>query len=291
MASWEEIANEVVPPEVNVSGLATGARREVARSQWQRRFERPEGALKAIPCAPCPRGVSLEIALGGVEKNGSRLGAYLEIARAASEYDAPFADLGTRLQSVLDKTRMVALSNAMPRDVLMLDIETTGVSASGPLFLIGALHFEHDAPHLEFFLARDYGEEAAALAAFHQRARGKRLVTFNGKSFDWPYVRRRSERWNVPFAEPITHLDMLHEARRLWKGRFPDCRLQTLERFLCGRERHDDVPSHRIPEEYERFIERRRAGQEAASLLAPIIHHNALDLLTLAELVCLAHEV
>ncbi len=291
MPSWEEIANEVVPPEMNVSGLATGARRGPSRSQWQRPIERPESALKVIPCPPCVRGTSLEIALGGIEKICARRGAHLEISRPAGEYDAPFAELHNNLQSVLDNPRFLALTNAIPRDVLMLDIETTGVSASGPLFLIGALHFEHNTPHLEFFLARDYDEEAAALAAFHQRARGKRLVTFNGKSFDWPYVRKRSERLNVPFAEPPQHLDMLHEARRLWKGQFPDCRLQTLERFLCGRARQGDVPSYRIPIEYERFIERRSAGLEAASLLAPIIHHNALDLLTLAELVCLAHEV
>jgi uncharacterized protein YprB with RNaseH-like and TPR domain len=289
MPSWEEIANEVVPPEANITGLATGAQRPVARSQWQRRFERPEGELKIIPCPSCPTGAALEKALGGTEKICARRGTHLEIARPAGEYDAPFADLAARLATVLENPKFLALSNAMPRDLVLMDIETTGVSATNPLFLIGILRFD-DAPQLEFFLARDYDEEEAAIAAYHQRTRGKRLVTFNGKSFDWPYIRRRSERLKVPYADPPAHLDMLHEARKQWKNRFPDCRLQTLERFLCGRGRRGDVPSHRIPAEYEKFVERRRAGLEAASLLAPIIHHNALDLLTLAELLCLAHE-
>jgi uncharacterized protein YprB with RNaseH-like and TPR domain len=290
MPSWEEIANEVVPPEVNITGLATGAQRPIARSQWQRRFERPEGELKVIPCPACPADVALEIALGGEEKVCARRGSHLEIARAAAEYDAPFADLGTKVEAALQSPRFLALSNARLRDLVLMDIETTGVSATAPLFLIGILRFDESKPLLEFFLARDYGEEPAAIAAFHQRARGKRLVTFNGKSFDWPYIRRRSERLKVPYGDPPAHLDMLHEARKLWKGRFPDCRLQTLERFLCKRARQGDVPSHRIPMEYERFIERRRNNMEAASLLAPIIHHNALDLLTLAEILCLAHD-
>jgi uncharacterized protein YprB with RNaseH-like and TPR domain len=182
MPSWEEIANEVVPPDANITGLATGAQRPIARSQWQRRFERPEGELKIIPCPACPAGASLEVALGGSEKSCARRGTHLEISRAAAEYDAPYADLAARLTSVLENPRFLALSSTMPRDLVLMDIETTGVSATNPLFLIG------------------------------------------------------------------------------------------------------------IPLEYEKFVERRRSGLEAASLLAPIIHHNALDLLTLAELLCMAHE-
>ncbi|HEY0073353.1 MAG TPA: ribonuclease H-like domain-containing protein, partial [Abditibacteriaceae bacterium] len=86
------------------------------------------------------------------------------------------------------------------------------------------------------------------------------------------------------------HLDMLHQARRKWRSQVPDCRLQTLEKFLCGRGRVGDVPGYKIPGQYADFVERTRAGQNAAWLLSPILHHNALDLLTLAEIVCLAHE-
>ncbi|NIM71370.1 MAG: exonuclease, partial [Xanthomonadales bacterium] len=57
-----------------------------------------------------------------------------------------------------------------------------------------------------------------------------------------------------------------------------DCRLQTVERYVCGRRRVGDVPGAQIPEVYHRFVE---TGD--ARLVAPILRHNAQDLVTVAE--------
>lgn len=294
MASWEDIANEVVPLDADPGGLATGARRgraPSASSAWQRPLAKPEnGALKYLPPPQSKAGASFDEVMRGREKSSERHGTYYEITETARQYDAPFGDLTERLNRALEKSKIEALAGAQAKDLLVMDIETSGVADATPLFLLGTLRFDEAEPHMEFFLARDGDEEAAALAAYHQRARGKRLVTFNGKSFDWPYIRRRSQQHRVAYPNPLFHLDMLHEARKLWRGQVPDCRLQTLETFLCGRGRQGDVPGWKIPGQYHDFVERRRAGQNAAWLLSPILHHNALDLLTLAEIVCLAHE-
>lgn len=293
MASWEEIANEVVPVEANTGGLATGARRgRVAGnvSGWQRPPAKTDRELKFLPPPQCSPRASFDDVMGGTEKKHPRRGTHYEIVKAARHYDAPFADLATRLDAALKNSKMETLAGARARDLLVMDIETSGVNDATPLFLIGTLRFDDEEPKLEFFLARNGEEEAAALNAYHQRARGKRLVTFNGKSFDWPFIARRSRRHGVPFSDPLFHLDMLHHARRQWRSQLPDCRLQTLEKFLCGRGRIGDVPGYKIPGQYADFVERSRAGQNVAWLLSPILHHNALDVLTLAEVVCLAHE-
>jgi uncharacterized protein YprB with RNaseH-like and TPR domain len=60
----------------------------------------------------------------------------------------------------------------------------------------------------------------------------------------------------------------------------PDCRLQTLEVFLCNRRRTGDVPGSEIPAAYHRFV-----STGDARLLRDILHHNFLDLFTMAELV------
>jgi len=78
------------------------------------------------------------------------------------------------------------------------------------------------------------------------------------------------------------HLDLLHEARRRWKGQLPNCRLQTLESYLCRRVRSGDIPGGDIPEAYHRFV---RDGD--ARRLRAICRHNLLDMLTMVQLVCI----
>jgi uncharacterized protein YprB with RNaseH-like and TPR domain len=115
-------------------------------------------------------------------------------------------------------------------------------------------------------------------------------VTFNGKSFDWPYIEGRARGHRLGVSAPRAHFDMLHHARRTWKHSLPNCKLQTLELYLCGRTRIDDVPGSQIPRAYHEFVATHAEDGTGAHLMAPILHHNALDILTLSELVCIAGE-
>jgi len=280
-SSWEDIADEVVPRGARPGGLATGAGRGKKLS-----------AARVVACPPCATSASLDEALSGTERECPQCGPYYHIKRPVSAFDAGFATLSARLRSALKKARFTALHDSKPDDLLFVDIETTGLSSSTPLFLIGTLGAGSvdEEPQMEFFLARDFDEERAVLNAFHQVARGKSLITFNGKSFDWPYIEGRSRRHRLRFEEPGAHLDLLHHARRVWKPGLPNCRLQTLETHLCGRAREGDVAGSRIPDQYHKFVEIHGSSKRGAHLLAPIVYHNALDILTMAELVCLDGE-
>jgi len=166
-----------------------------------------------------------------------------------------------------------------PGEVLFLDLETTGLAGT-PVFLIGAMVWEDGGLVVRQYLARDYSEEAAILSLFLRDLKDRRLlVSFNGKSFDVPYVRVRSVANRVPFQLDQAHFDLLHECRRIWRGRLPDCKLQTLERHVCGRHRAADIPGSQIPDAYHAFV---RTGN--AIEIAEILKHNMLDLITLAEL-------
>ena len=193
---------------------------------------------------------------------------------------------------------VAALGRSFPRDALFLDLETCGLGGA-MVFLVGLLHQTPDGVVVEQLLARNYAEERAILTTLWQIAADKRLlVTFNGKSFDWPMVHDRSTLHRLgkrvfdgsvaptradllapqdPRPE-LPHFDVLHHARRRWRSRLPNCRLQTLERHLCHRVRQDDVPGHAIPQAYHDFV---RTGNTRS--MESILHHNALDLVTMTQ--------
>ena len=165
------------------------------------------------------------------------------------------------------------------KDVIYVDIETTGLTAGTPLFLIGVLGHFNGALRVVQLLARDYTEEAALLTHFVTLLdASKVVVSFNGKSYDLPYIRDRCLFMGVPFRLQQAHIDILHVGRRIWGRQLPNCKLQTLEQYICRRTRQGDIPGAEIPNAYHRFVKSGNAVQ-----MRDILHHNALDLLTTAE--------
>ncbi len=162
---------------------------------------------------------------------------------------------------------------------LLLDIETGGLVAA-PVFLVGVIRLDRWPLHIEQYLARDYPQEVALLEAVTHLARDHDAwVTFNGKTFDARYLAERAAVHRMPPAWPSVHVDLLHLARRRWRGRVPDCKLTTLEQHILGRRRVGDVPSADVPALFHHFI---RTG--AAGPLRPVIDHNRHDLVSCCEL-------
>lgn len=173
----------------------------------------------------------------------------------------------------------LGLEPLAPGEVLFLDLETTGL-ASTPVFLIGAMVWIHDHLEIQQYFARDYSEERSILSLFLDVTKGKKLlVTFNGKSFDFPYVAARAAANGLTFQMSMEHVDLLHVCRRLWKGKLPDCKLQTLEKHLCKRSRTGDIAGADIPRAYHDYVRTGDAWQ-----MVECLKHNRLDLITLAEL-------
>ena len=166
-----------------------------------------------------------------------------------------------------------------PSEMIFMDIETTGLGNS-PLFLIGTLIWDKSRLTAYQYFARNYAEEPSVIALFLDACRTKKLlITFNGKSFDIPYIRTRAAANTILFQMDADHFDLLHECRKLWRGTLPNCRLQTIERFICGRSRCGDIPGEQIPEAYHAYVRTDNARQ-----IVEILKHNMLDLITMADL-------
>jgi uncharacterized protein YprB with RNaseH-like and TPR domain len=172
---------------------------------------------------------------------------------------------------------------ADPEQWIFLDTETTGLAGgSGTYaFLVGLAWWEGGGLEVEQLFMRDYSEERSLLCALAERLAERRvLITFNGKSFDWPLLetRYRMSR-NIPLPCPCAHLDFLHPARNLWRLRLGSVRLSELERHVLGWDRGADLMSGLIPQIYLDFI---RGG--SPERLVPVFHHNQMDLRGLAGL-------
>lgn len=178
------------------------------------------------------------------------------------------------------------LSYFMPEDLAFLDIETTGLWFSQPLFLIGILYYRDGHLFINQFFARHYREEKAVLAAADETLKNfKIIVSYNGKRFDVPYICGRSVEHRLFYNYPHHQLDMLYHARRHFAGKLPNCRLLTLEEHLLDFRREGDIPGHLIPETYHRFVQRQDAG-----IIEPVIGHNRLDLIAMARLFSLVGD-
>jgi uncharacterized protein YprB with RNaseH-like and TPR domain len=172
---------------------------------------------------------------------------------------------------------------ADPEQWLFLDTETTGLAGgSGTYaFLVGIAWWEGGGLEIEQFFLREYSEERSLLYALRERLTERPvLVTFNGKSFDWPLLETRyrmSRKISLP--APRAHLDFLHPARNLWRLRLGSVRLSELERHVLGWDRGADLLSDLIPRIYLDFV---RGGPPER--LIPVFHHNQMDLRGLAAL-------
>jgi len=168
---------------------------------------------------------------------------------------------------------------ALADSFVFVDVETCGLGDL-PIFLVGLLARSDGGWELRQDLAPDPSAEPELLrrTAAVLGARGD-WVSFNGRSFDVPRIRRRCRRHEVEWPEPARHRDLLHEVRRRWKACLPDCRLATVESRLLGLERGPDVPGREVPERYRDFV---RTGE--LRWLAPVIEHNRRDVAALAAL-------
>ena len=223
---------------------------------------------------------------------GNHFGQHLAIRNwySTPEYAGPS---GVTLQ-LLSRTRDEFLSRNTratlenPSRWLFLDTETTGLAGGTGTyaFLIGLGWWDAGGLQVEQFLMRDFTEEYSLLQELAVRITERPvLVTFNGKSFDWPLLENRFAMTRSIAAPKLAgHLDLLHPARALWKLRLGSVRLTELERRVLDRERlgwhrNDDVDSALIPQHYFDYL---RGGPVAP--LAGIVRHNQMDLRGLAAL-------
>lgn len=227
---------------------------------------------------------------GGIARN--RYGEHLAIRNWFSTPE--FVPPSSVALELLSRTRDASTSRRTraaledPEKWLFLDTETTGLAGGTGTyaFLVGLAWWDSGGLQLEQMFLRDFSEEHSLLQELADRLSERPvLVTFNGKTFDWPLLENRFTMTRaIRVPQLAAHLDLLHPARALWKFRLGSVRLVELEQHVLdaarlGWRREDDVIPAMIPQFYFDYL---RGG--SGHPLVGVVKHNQMDLRGLAAL-------
>ncbi|WP_232713406.1 ribonuclease H-like domain-containing protein [Bacillus xiapuensis] len=168
-------------------------------------------------------------------------------------------------------------------DLFFFDTETTGLGggAGNTIFLLGYARVLEDQVIVRQHFLPEPGNEVALYSSFLENVDYNTLVTYNGKSFDWPQVKTRHTlvREHVPKLPAFGHFDLYHASRRLWKHALDSVRLVNVEKEILEIKRKEDVPGYLAPMIYFDYIERRQPEG-----ILKVMQHNEMDILTLITL-------
>src|SRR6202030_3092600 len=262
---------------------------------------RPPAVRSTTLREPCEEDTMARVLGAGVSTN--HFGEHLAVRNwfSTPEFVAPHLTclqlLCQQRDAVISRRARAALEN--PEKWLFLDTETTVVAGGTGTyaFLIGLAAWDAGGLKCDHVLLRDFAEEHSILHEVARRLTERPvLVTFNGKTFDWPLLENRfTMTRSIATPRLAAHLDLVHPARALWRPRLGSVRLVDLERYVLdpvrlGWHRDDDVASTVIPQQYFDFL---RGGP--VEPLVAILRHNQMDLRGLAALfekinAMLAHE-
>ncbi len=176
-----------------------------------------------------------------------------------------------------------------PKDLLFLDIETLGLFDNS-IILIGLGAFENDSFFIRQMFARNLEEEIAFCEQLKTKIlpNYKCLITYNGKSFDIPFLANRflyffnenpltsvENNFYGKYNSKYYHIDLYRNCKRNYKGLFDSYSLTAMEEHLLNWKRENELPSNLVGLCYKKYLS---DPERYVGLVKEIIDHNYFDI-------------
>ncbi|MGG2468542.1 ribonuclease H-like domain-containing protein [Paraclostridium bifermentans] len=170
----------------------------------------------------------------------------------------------------------------IPKNHFVFDIETTGLSPKYcKVILIGILYNLNNKTIIKQYFAESEEEEKDLLLKFINDIKTfDHHITFNGVSFDIPFLNSRFNSNDIDFSiDKCDDIDILRIVKPFKeKLSLSDCKLKTIEKYM-GIKREDTISGKESVELYKNFV-----ISKDISLKEKILLHNYEDIYYLGKI-------
>lgn len=141
--------------------------------------------------------------------------------------------------------------------IAYLDIEATGFDLENDKIVLISLGYylnEEEFKVIQYFAETPNEEENILKELKKAMSNFKRWCSFNGTSFDEPFVIRKMYKYNLHFRLPGEHIDLFKIIRPFYKRMgMKGCSLKNVEQFT-GIHRQDEISGARSVELYNEYL-------------------------------------
>lgn len=170
----------------------------------------------------------------------------------------------------------------IPPNYFVFDIETTGLNHNYcKVILIGILFNQDNKTVIkQFFISNPENEKDLLLSFIDNIKYYKKHITFNGLTFDIPFLNSRFKKHNIDFSlSKNDDMDILKLIRPFKeKLSLSDCKLKTIEKYL-GIHREDTISGKESVELYNKYV-----SEKDLDLKQKILLHNYEDIYYLGKM-------
>ncbi len=177
--------------------------------------------------------------------------------------------------------------------ISIFDIETTGLYPKhDKIILIGFVHIipgYNDGELVQFFAETPEEEKDILLNTTHEVSESDILITYNGRSFDVPFLDTRCKKYSI-HSKNIFNLDLYQLVRNYstLKNVLGSLSQKSIEGFMQIEQlRADEISGGESVNLYNEYTSNDSASFRSEELLKKILLHNRDDVLQLTRLISL----
>ena len=163
------------------------------------------------------------------------------------------------------------------KDYILFDIETTGLNRTKDfMYMFGICEKKDKNLIYSQYYIEDEAEEKELILKVNELLNTKKVISYNGDRFDFPFIRKKMEKYNISKVD-FENIDIY---RQLQKLNFfldePSLKAINLGKRL-GFDVHDHVNQQEMPKIFKMYQE-----LKDKEMLSKLIYHNYIDLQVLS---------
>lgn len=177
--------------------------------------------------------------------------------------------------------------------ITIFDIETTGLYPKhDKIILIGFVHImplHNDGELVQFFAESPEEEKDILLEAIREISDSDMLITYNGRSFDVPFLDTRCKKYSIQ-SKNIFNLDLYQLVRNYstLKNVIGSLSQKSMEGFMqIDHLRADEISGGESINLYNEYTDQESLSYKSETLLNKILLHNKDDVMQLTRLISL----